>query len=151
MANEPLITIVGRLGADPELRFTPSGAAVVNFPLVNTPRSKNQANEWVDGEPTWFTCDAWREMAENIAESLSKGDNVIVTGYLTTETYERRDGSGKGSKLCLKVAEIGPSLRWATAKVNRRQGNGNGSQQARQPAAAGVSDPWAQPQADPWA
>ena len=129
MAGETVMTLIGNLTADPELRFTPSGAAVANFTIASTPRSfDKQSNEWKDGETLFLRCTAWREMAENVAESLTKGTRVIVQGRLKARSYETREGERRTTQE-LDVDEIGPSLRYATAKVTRNQrGQGNSSQ-----------------------
>lgn len=128
MAGETIITLVGNLTDDPELKFTPSGAAVANFTVASTPRTfDKQTNEWRDGDALFIRCAAWRQLAENVAESLQKGQQVIVTGALKVRNYERQDGS-KGTSVEMNVDEIGPSLRFATAKVTRvnRSGGGGG-------------------------
>jgi single-strand DNA-binding protein len=128
MAGETNITLVGNLTDDPELKFTPSGAAVANFTVASTPRTfDRQTNEWKDGDALFIRCAAWRQLAENVAESLQKGQQVIVTGALKVRNYERQDGS-KGTSVEMNVDEIGPSLRFATAKVTRvnRSGGGGG-------------------------
>ena len=172
MAGETLITVVGNLTDDPELRFTPSGAAVANFTVASTPRNFDKnSNEWVDGEAMFLRCSIWRQAAENVAESLQRGMRVVVHGRLKARTYETREGE-KRTVFEIDVEEIGPSLKFATAKVNRtsRQGGGGGYSgggggapqtggQGGQPAAA--NDPWATPApaasgggapaaADPW-
>ncbi|WP_137294604.1 single-stranded DNA-binding protein [Nocardioides dongxiaopingii] len=119
MAGETLITVVGNLTDDPELRFTPSGAAVANFTVASTPRTLNkQTNEWEDGEAMFLRCSIWRQAAENVAESLQKGARVIVQGRMRARTWETREGE-KRTSFEIDVDEIGPSLRWATAKVAR--------------------------------
>ena len=119
MAGETTITVVGNLTGDPELKFTPSGAAVANFTVASTPRTfDRQTNEWKDGEALFLRCDAWRQLAENVAESLQKGQRVIVTGALKVRNFERQDGS-KGTSVEMTVDEIGPSLRFATSKTTR--------------------------------
>ena len=155
MAGETLITVVGNLTDDPELRFTPSGAAVANFTVASTPRNFDKnSNEWVDGEAMFLRCSIWRQAAENVAESLQRGMRVVVHGRLKARTYETREGE-KRTVFEIVVEEIGPSLKFATAKVNRtsRQGGGGGYSggggapqgggQGGQPAAA--DDPWATP------
>lgn len=125
MAGETVITVVGNLVADPELRFTPAGAAVANFRIASTPRTfDRQANQWVDGEALFLSCNVWRQAAENVAETLTKGMRVIVQGRLKQRSYETREGE-KRTVFELEVDEIGPSLRYATAQVNRSQGGGN--------------------------
>ena len=130
MANETVITVVGNLTADPELRFTPNGAAVANFTVASTPRTfDRQTNEWKDGEALFLRCSVWREAAENVAESLTKGMRVIVQGRLKARSYDDRDGNRRTSWE-LDVDEVGPALRFATAKVTRAQrGGGGGGQQ----------------------
>jgi single-strand DNA-binding protein len=126
MAGETVITVVGNLTADPELRFTPSGAAVANFTIASTPRTfDRQSNEWKDGEALFLRCSIWREAAENVAESLTKGMRVIAQGRLTQRSYETREGE-KRTVVELQVDEIGPSLRYASAKVTRAQRSGGG-------------------------
>lgn len=126
MSGEPVITVVGNLTADPELRFTPSGSAVANFTIASTPRNfDKQANEWKDGETIFLRASIWREAAENVAESLVKGTRVVAQGRLKVRSYETREGE-KRQSWELDVDEIGPSLRYATAKVTRTQRNGNG-------------------------
>ncbi|MBA4021187.1 MULTISPECIES: single-stranded DNA-binding protein [Mycobacteriales] len=126
MAGDTIITVVGNLTADPELRFTPSGAAVANFTVASTPRAfDRQTNEWKDGEALFMRCNIWRDAAENVAESLTKGSRVIVSGRLKQRSYETREGE-KRTVVELEVDEIGPSLRYATAKVNRASRGGGG-------------------------
>ena len=126
MAGETVITVIGNLTADPELRFTPSGAAVANFTVASTPRTfDRQSNEWKDGDTLFMRCSIWREAAENVAESLTKGTRVVVTGRLVQRSYETREGE-KRTVVELQVDEIGPSLRYATAKVTRSQRGGGG-------------------------
>jgi single-strand DNA-binding protein len=126
MAGETLITVIGNLTGDPELRFTPSGAAVANFTVASTPRTfDRQSNEWKDGETLFMRCSIWREAAENVAESLTKGTRVVAQGRLVQRSYETREGE-KRTTVELQVEEIGPSLRYATAKVTRAQRSGGG-------------------------
>ena len=126
MAGETIITLVGNLTADPELRFTPSGAAVASFTVASTPRTfDRQANEWKDGETLFLRCSVWREAAENVAESLTKGTRVIVQGRLVQRSFETREGE-KRTVVEMQVDEVGPSLRYATAKVTRTQRGGGG-------------------------
>lgn len=146
MSGEPIITVVGNVTADPELRFTPAGKAVAGFTVASTPRVKD-GDQWVDGETTWLRCSAWEQLAENVAESIQKGTRVIVQGALSSRSYEK-DGQTRTS-LELRVDAIGPELRFATARVERAQRGQGGQQAQRQPAPA--SDPWATPAADPWA
>jgi single-strand DNA-binding protein len=119
MAGETLITVVGNLTADPELRFTPSGAAVASFTVASTPRTfDRQSNEWKDGEALFLRCSIWRQAAENVAETLTRGMRVVLQGRLQQRSYETREGE-KRTVIEMQVDEIGPSLRYATAKVNR--------------------------------
>jgi single-strand DNA-binding protein len=151
VAGDTTITVVGNLTADPELRFTPSGAAVANFTVASTPRIYDrQSGEWRDGEALFLRCNIWREAAENVAESLTRGARVIVTGRLKQRSFETREGE-KRTVMEVEVDEIGPSLRYATAKVNKasRSGGGGfgggGSRQAPAQAQAGGGagdDPW---------
>ena len=123
--GDTTITVVGNLVADPELRFTPSGAAVANFRIASTPRTFNRTtNQWEDGEALFVRCSAWRELGENVTNSLRKGDRVIVQGRLQSRSYEK-DGQRRTS-LELQVDAVGPELRWATAQVTRARG-GSGS------------------------
>ncbi|NVM95944.1 single-stranded DNA-binding protein [Arthrobacter wenxiniae] len=124
MAGETTITVIGNLTSDPELRFTPSGSAVANFTVASTPRTfDRQTNEWKDGETLFLRASIWREAAENVAESLTKGTRVIVSGRLKSRTYDTKEGE-KRTVMELEVDEIGPSLRYANAKVNRTQRSG---------------------------
>ena len=127
MAGETIITLVGNLTADPELRFTPSGAPVANFTVASTPRTFDRTtNEWKDGDAMFLNCAVWRQAAENVAESLTKGMRVIVQGRLRSRTYETREGE-KRTVFEVDVEEIGPALKYATAKVTRSSGGGGGS------------------------
>jgi single-strand DNA-binding protein len=128
VAGDTTITVVGNLTADPELRFTPSGAAVANFTVASTPRIfDRQSSEWKDGEALFLRCNIWREAAENVAESLTRGSRVIVTGRLKQRSYETREGE-KRTVVEVEVEEIGPSLKYATAKVNKAsRGGGSGA------------------------
>ncbi|CAN5817322.1 single-stranded DNA-binding protein [soil metagenome] len=156
MAGDTVITVIGNLTADPELRFTPSGAAVANFTVASTPRQfDRQTNEWKDGEALFLRCNIWREAAENVAESLTRGSRVIVSGRLKQRSFETREGE-KRTVVELEVDEIGPSLRYATAKVNKASrsggggggfGGGGGGGNSR-PAAAAASS--GAPAEDPW-
>lgn len=164
MAGETSITVIGNLVDDPELRFTPSGAPVANFRIASTPRTfDKQTNEWKDGETLWLGCAVWRQMGENVAETLTKGMRVIIQGNLKSRQYETKEGE-KRTVFEIDVQEIGPSLRSASAKVTKNVGQGGGGggysgggqqQQSRHPA----NDPWAQPAQggsaapanDPWA
>ena len=128
MAGDTVITVVGNLTADPELRFPPAGAAAANFTVASTPRIfDRQSNEWKDGDALFMRCNIWREAAENVAESLTRGSRVIVQGRLKQRSYETREGE-KRTVVELEVDEIGPSLRYATAKVSKagRGGGGGG-------------------------
>ena len=161
MAGETTITVVGNLTDDPELRFTPSGAAVAKFRIASTPRTLDrQSGEWKDGEPLFLACNIWRDAAEHVAESLQRGARVIVQGRLRQRSYETREGE-KRTVYELEVDEIGPSLRYATAKVQRmsRSGGGGGGggfgasngggggNRQQQPSSGGgggnFDDPWA--------
>ncbi|MGB7963590.1 MAG: single-stranded DNA-binding protein [Propionicimonas sp.] len=162
MAGETLITVVGNLTADPELRFTPSGAPVANFTVASTPRTfDRQSGEWKDGDAMFLNCAVWRQAAENVAESLTKGMRVIVQGRLRSRSYETREGE-KRTVFEVEVEEIGPALRYATAKVTRTTGGGNygggsggaggqntgWSSNAPSDRSGGGSDPWAKAQND---
>src|SRR5699024_880404 len=126
MAGDTVITVIGNLTADPELRFTPSGAAVANFTIASTPRQfDRQTGEWKDGETLFMRCSIWREAAENVAESLTKGMRVIAQGRLVQRSFETREGE-KRNVVELQVDELGPSMRYATAKVTRAQRGGGG-------------------------
>ena len=126
MAGDTIITVVGNLTDDPELRFTPCGAAVANFTVASTPRVLDkQTNEWKDGDTLFLRCSVWRQAAENVAESLQRGMRVIVTGRLRQRSYETKEGE-KRTVVELEVDEVGPSLRYATAKVNKTQRGGGG-------------------------
>jgi single-strand DNA-binding protein len=126
VAGDTTITVVGNLTADPELRFTPSGAAVANFTVASTPRIYDrQSGEWKDGEALFLRCNIWREAAENVAESLTRGSRVIVQGRLKQRSFETREGE-KRTVFEVEVDEIGPSLRYATAKVNKASRSGGG-------------------------
>lgn len=154
-AGDTTITVVGNLTADPERRFTPSGAAVANFTVASTPRIYDrQSGEWKDGEALFLRCNIWREAAENVAESLTRGSRVIVTGRLKQRSFETREGE-KRTVVEVEVDEVGPSLRYATAKVNKASRNGGGGSGfsgggggASRPAAGGgggsapADDPW---------
>lgn len=126
MAGETVITVVGNLTADPELRFTNSGVALATFTIASTPRTfDRQANEWKDGEALFMRASVWREFAEHVASSLTKGSRVVATGRLKQRSYETKEGE-KRSSIELEVDEIGPSLRYATAQVTRAQSRGAG-------------------------
>lgn len=147
MSGETIITVVGNLTADPELRFTPSGAAVANFTVASTPRQfDRQANEWQDMDTLFMRCAVWREAAENVAESLAKGTRVIVQGQLKPRRYQTKEGEERTS-MELDVTEVAPSLKYATAKVTRNQRRDNGGgypQGGRTP-----SNGWGQQDPDP--
>ena len=134
MANEPVITVIGNLASDPELRFTASGHAVANFTIAQTPRSYDkQTSQYVDDETLWFRGSVWREAAENVAETLTKGMRVVATGRLKARSFEDKKTGQTRTNWELDVDEIGPSLRWATAQVNRKPRSGTqGSQQPPQ-------------------
>lgn len=145
MAGETIICVVGNLTADPELRFTPSGAAVCNFTIASTPRTYDKnTNEWKDGDALFLRCNAWRQMAESVAESLQRGMRVIAQGRLKQRSYETKQGE-KRTVFEMEVDEVGPSLKYATAKVNRTQRGSSatgGGQNGEQSAAGGGEDPW---------
>ena len=126
MAGETIVHIIGNLTNDPELRFTPSGAAVANFTVASTPRTfDRQSNEWKDGETLFMRCSVWREAAENVAESLTRGTRVIVSGRLRSRSYDTKEGE-KRTVVELEVDEVGPSLRYATTKVSKTSRGGGG-------------------------
>ena len=126
MAGETTLTIIGNLTQDPELRFTPSGAAVANFTVASTPRTfDRQSNEWKDGETLFMRCSVWREAAENVAESLQRGMRVVVTGRLVSRSWEDKESGQKRSVMEMQVDEVGPSLRYATAQVTKAQRGSN--------------------------
>jgi single-strand DNA-binding protein len=154
MAGDTIITIIGNLPADPELRFTPSGAAVANFTVASTPRQFDRtSNDWKDGETLFMRCSVWRDAAENVAESLQRGTRVLVSGRLKSRSFETKEGE-KRTVIELDVDEVGPSLRYATAKVNRTQrgsggggfnggGQGGGTTGGAGGKGAPAEDPWA--------
>ena len=157
MAGDTIITVIGNLTADPELRFTQSGAAVANFTVASTPRTLDRASgEWKDGEALFLRCNIWRQAAENVAESLTRGARVIVSGRLKQRSFETREGE-KRTVVELEVDEIGPSLRYATAKVtkaSRGEGGGGGfgggggggfGGPSGGGGGGGASDPWSTP------
>ncbi|NLE18087.1 MAG: single-stranded DNA-binding protein [Propioniciclava sp.] len=171
MAGETIITLVGNLTADPELRFTPSGAPVANFTVASTPRTFDRTtSEWKDGEAMFINCSVWRRAAENVAESLTKGMRVIVQGRLKSRSYETREGERR-TVFEIDVDEVGPSLQFATAKVTRSGGGGGGGGNwggPQQQGGSGGGDQWSsnqgqgggyggggrpqqQPVNDPWA
>ena len=149
-AGDTVITLVGNLVDDPELRFTPSGAAVAKFRMASTPRYLDkQTNEWKDGESLFLSVNVWRQAAENVAESLTKGMRVVVQGNLRSRQYETREGE-KRTVFEIQVDEVGPSLKYATAKVTRTQRSGGssyggGQQGGGQSSAPADNDPWATP------
>ncbi len=169
MAGETIITVVGNLTADPELRFTPSGAPVANFTVASTPRTFDRAtSEWKDGDAMFLNCSVWRQAAENVAETLTKGMRVVVQGRLKSRSYETREGERR-TVFEIEVDEIGPSLRYASAKVQRNSGGagaggysqggqGGGDSWSSNPGQGGgnsgysrpapVNDPWASAQSD---
>ena len=148
MAGETTITLVGNLTADPELRFTPSGAAVANFTVASTPRTfDRQTNEWRDGDAMFLNCAVWRQAAENVAESLQKGMRVIVQGRHKSRSYETREGERR-TVFEIDVDEIGPALKYATAKVSRNASGGQGGGRSSSAGSGGSGgnygdDPWA--------
>jgi single-strand DNA-binding protein len=155
VAGDTVITVVGNLTADPELRFTPSGAAVANFTVASTPRTFDKnSNEWKDGEALFLRCSVWRQAAENVAESLQRGTAVIVQGRLKQRSYETKEGE-KRTVYELDVEEVGPSLKWATAKVTKASrggggggggyggGSGGGASRSTGSSSGATDDPWA--------
>jgi len=160
MAGETPITLIGNLTADPELRFTPSGQAVATFTVASTPRTYDrQTNEWKDGEALFLRCEVWRQYAENVTESLQKGTRVIVSGRLKSRSYETNSGE-KRTVFEVEVDEVGPALRYATAKVTKttaQGGGGNWSGGGNRSSNDGGGGGWGgqqasrQPDNDPWA
>ena len=147
MAGDTVITVVGNLTADPELRFTPSGAAVASFTIASTPRQFDRnTNEWKDGEALFLRCSIWRQAAENVAESLQRGMRVVAQGRLKQRSFETREGE-KRTVIELDVDEVGPSLRYATAKVNRTQrgSSSGGFGSSGSGGGEAVDDPWGTP------
>jgi single-strand DNA-binding protein len=143
MAGETIITVVGNLTADPELRYTQGGLAVANFTIASTPRTfDRQANDWKDGDPLFLRASCWREFAEHVAGSLTKGSRVVATGRLKQRNYDDRDGN-KRTAIELEVDEIGPSLRYATAQVTRASGGSTGGGGNRGQVAGAAEEPWA--------
>ncbi|MGB2934724.1 MAG: single-stranded DNA-binding protein, partial [Nostocoides sp.] len=127
MAGETIITVIGNLTGDPELRFTPSGAAVANFTVASTPRTfDRQSSEWKDGETLFMRCSVWREAAENVAESLHRGTRVIVTGRLKSRSWDDKETGQKRTVIEMDVDEVAPSLRYATTKITKTQRGGGG-------------------------
>lgn len=159
MAGETVITIVGNLTADPELRTTSNGGTVANFSIAATPRVfDKQSNQWVDGDALFLRCSAWRDLASHCAQTLRKGMRVIAQGRLQQRSYQAQDGSNR-TVIEMTVDEIGPSLKYATAQVQKMQsggyqGNANGGgyqqpQQAQQQSQAPADDPWSAPAGEP--
>jgi single-strand DNA-binding protein len=147
MAGDTVITVVGNLTADPELRFTPSGAAVASFTIASTPRQFDRnTNEWKDGEALFLRCSIWRQAAENVAESLQRGMRVVAQGPHKQRSFETREGE-KRTVIELDVDEVGPSLRYATAKVNRTQRGSSSGGFGSSGSGGGdtVDDPWGTP------
>ena len=147
MAGDTVITVVGNLTADPELRFTPSGAAVASFTIASTPRQFDRnTNEWKDGEALFLRCSIWRQAAENVAESLQRGMRVVAQGRLKQRSFETREGE-KRTVIELDVDEVGPSLRYATAKVNRTQrgSSSGGFGSSGSSGSDAADDPWGTP------
>lgn len=144
MAGETVLTVVGNLTADPELRFTPSGDAVANFTVASTPRTLDrQSQEWRDGDPLFLRCSVWRQAAENVAESLTKGARVIVQGRLKQRSYEK-DGQ-RHTVVEMEVDEVGPSLKFAQASVRRGERGGGSRSWAEETRRPRADDPWATP------
>jgi single-strand DNA-binding protein len=152
MAGDTVITVIGNITGDPELRFTPSGAAVANFTVASTPRAfDRQSNEWKDGETLFMRCSVWRDAAENVAESLGRGTRVIVSGRLKSRSYETKEGE-KRTVVEMEVDEVGPSLRYASAKVTKTQrGSGGGGFGGGQQSGGGFGGGGGGQQEDPWA
>ncbi|MBW1639652.1 MULTISPECIES: single-stranded DNA-binding protein [Microbacterium] len=154
MAGETVITVVGNLTADPELRYTQNGLPVANFTIASTPRTfDRQANEWKDGEALFLRASVWREFAEHVAGSLTKGMRVVAQGRLRQRSYQDREGNNR-TAIELEVDEIGPSLRYATAQVTRAASGGAGGGGGQRPQQQQVSEePWSTPgssSADAW-
>jgi single-strand DNA-binding protein len=148
--GDTTITVVGNLTADPDLRFTPSGAAVANFTVASTPRVYDrQSGEWKDGDALFLRCNIWREAAENVAESLTRGSRVIVTGRLRQRSFETREGE-KRTVYEVEVDEIGPSLRYATAKINKVSRGGGGGGFGGGGGMSAPASPSGPPAEDPW-
>jgi single-strand DNA-binding protein len=157
MAGETIVTVVGNLTGDPELRFLPNGAAVASFTVASTPRTfDRQSGEWKDGEALFLRCSVWRQVAENAAETLQRGMRVIVTGRLKQRSFETKEGE-KRTVVELDVDEVGPSLRYATAKVNKTSrgsaggGGGFGSSGGGGGGYSGGNSSPTPPDDDPWA
>ena len=142
MAGETIITVVGNLTADPELRYTQGGLAVANFTIASTPRTfDRQANDWKDGEALFLRASCWREFAEHVASSLTKGSRVVATGRLKQRSYETKEGE-KRTSIELEIDEIGPSLRYATAQVTRASGGAGAGGGGGRPQGAVADEPW---------
>ncbi|MEO8829145.1 single-stranded DNA-binding protein [Lapillicoccus sp.] len=151
MAGDTVITVIGNITGDPELRFTPSGAAVANFTVASTPRAfDRQSNEWKDGETLFMRCSVWRDAAENVAESLQRGTRVIVSGRLKSRSYETKEGE-KRTVIEMEVDEVGPSLRYASAKVTKTQRGSGGGGFGGQGAQGGGGSQGGGQAEDPWA
>ena len=159
MAGDTVITVIGNLTSDPELRWTPSGAAVANFTIASTPRTLDRSTqEWKDGDPLFLRCSVWRQAAENVAESLTRGSRVMAQGRLKQRSFETKEGENR-TVIELEVDEIGPSLRYATASVAKvsRSGDGpgggssggTGARDGRTGTGQGSADPWAAPAGGP--
>ena len=144
MASDNTVTLVGNVTDDPELRFTPSGAAVANFTVAVNRRWKNQAGDWEDKLDGFFKCNCWRDMAENVAESLKKGTRVVVTGRLQQRSWDDQEGN-KRSAFEIQVDEVGPSLRWATASVVKSQRSGGTAAPAGSGQSTGGGGDWGAP------
>ena len=143
MAGDTIITVVGNLVADPELRYTPSGAGVANFTIASTPRSfDKQSGEWKDGQALFMRCNLWRQAAENAVESLTRGMRVMATGRLVQRSFETKEGE-KRTVVELEVDEVGPSLKYATAKVNKVSRDGGGSAHGSSGTSSAAADPFA--------
>ena len=141
MAGETVITVIGNLTSDPELRFTPSGAAVANFTVASTPRTfDRQSQEWKDGEALFLRCNVWRQAAENVAESLTRGSRVVAQGRLKQRSFETKEGE-KRSVVQMEADEVAASLRYVTAKVNKVSRSSNGFAGSTAPG----DDPWVVP------
>lgn len=151
MAGETVITVVGNLTSDPELRFTPSGSAVASFTIASTPKTfDKQSNEFKDGETLFLRAAVWREAAGNVAESLTKGTRVVAQGRLKSRSFETKEGD-KRTVMELEVDEIGPSLRWASAKVTRAERKNNGGGFGGGTSTPPAANTWNAPAEDPWA
>jgi single-strand DNA-binding protein len=149
MAGDTVITVIGNITGDPELRFTPSGAAVANFTVASTPRQfDRQSNEWKDGETLFMRCSVWRDAAENVAESLTKGTRVIVSGRLKQRSYDK-DGE-KRTVIEMEVDEVGPSLRYASAQVRKAERSGAASPQQQAEFGGQAAQQYAQGGPNPW-